>query len=105
MDKQEIKNILESLRFSKGFRNLPNDQQAVIKVSILGRNQRIINQIQTLLNQERQGLAFDTEIVRLVVNQALHVDTPQHVAEYKEALSKQQDDLFLDKLMDQFNEE
>ncbi len=102
---QNIKQLLEKLRLSKGFRSLSNEQQAVIKVSILSRNASVINHMQRLLEQESQGLDFDQETIRLLSAEILQKDKAPHIQAYKEAASRQEDDLFLNKLLSQFEED
>jgi hypothetical protein len=102
---QDIKTMLAELKLSKGFRNLPNNFQAVIKVSVIARNERVIFHIRRLLEQEKQGLDFNREVVRLLVDEVLNRDQAKHIIEYKEAVSKKQDETFLGKLLEQFDEE
>ncbi len=97
--KMNVKELLEKLQLSKGFRNLKKVQQGALKASVLSGNPNVIGGLEKLLNLEVSGRDFDAEIARLLVDEILEKDQTKVVTGFREALSKQQDEQYLEKLM------
>ncbi len=97
--KEQITNLIKHLRFSKGFRSLPKDFQAIIKLKLITGSEDLIYHMTRMVKLEESGQVFDQETARLLVNQLLKKGSPKEILKYQESQEKMQNQSYVDSLL------
>jgi len=101
---EKIPELLRGLKISKAMRSLTLEEQAILKVSIITRNDEMIAAIEKLLAQEKAGEEIDVVYLKGLVEDFSGKHEGSQVREVKEAAAKREEEAYLDNLMKEFDQ-
>ena len=79
------------------------EEQAVLKVAIITRNETMIETMEKLLLSEKKGQEIDLAFLKGVIEEFSGKHDEGQIREVKEAAAKREEDTYLEDLMKQFD--
>jgi hypothetical protein len=101
--KEKIPEMLRGFKTSLGVRSLNLEEQAILKVSIITRNDVMIETMEKLLAEEKAGKEIDLIFLKGVIEEFSGKHDGGQIREVKEAAAKREEDAYLESLMKQFD--
>jgi hypothetical protein len=100
---EKIQELLHGFKISKGVRSLTLEEQSILKVAVIMRNDTIIELMDRLLKEEQAGKEIDLVHLKGVVEDFSGRHEGGEIAGVREAAAKKEEEKYLDELMKEMN--
>ena len=100
---EKIQELLQGFKASKGVRSLTLEEQSVLKVAVIMRNDTVIDLMERLLKEEKSGQAIDLSHLKGVIEDFGGKHEGKQISELREATARKEEDKYLNDLMNQVN--
>ena len=100
---EKIQELLQHFKSSKGVRSLTLEEQSILKVAVIMRNDTIIGFMDKLLQEEKNGQEIDLVYLKGVIDDFSGKHEGGEVAEVREAAARKEEEKYLEGLMKEMN--
>lgn len=100
---EKIQELLHLFKTSKGVRSLTLEEQAILKVAVITRNDNMIELMEKLFKEEKAGQEIDLAFLKGVVEEFSGKHDNGEIANVREAAGRREEEAYLDNLMQEIN--